>query len=103
MEKVTEILFAQVFNEDGEYLGRVFDLRCHGEPEHGASKKERFVSEVLYGKRSLLHMLGFKKSFVQSVAWASVRTLDYKKIVIGREGVTDARDRIFSIDDSSRT
>jgi sporulation protein YlmC with PRC-barrel domain len=83
MEKITEILLAQVFNEDGEYLGRVFDLRCQGAPEHGASKKERVVSEVLYGKRSFLEVLGFKKSVVQNVAWESVKTFDYKRVVIG--------------------
>jgi hypothetical protein len=83
MEKITEILLAQVFNEDGEYLGRVFDLRCQGAPEHGTSKKERVVSEVLYGKRSFLEVLGFKKSVVQNVAWESVKTFDYKRVVIG--------------------
>jgi sporulation protein YlmC with PRC-barrel domain len=83
MEKITDILWARVFSEDGEYLGRVFDLRCQGAPEHGASKKERVVSEVLYGKRSFLEVLGFKKSAVQSVAWESVKAFDYKRVVVG--------------------
>lgn len=82
MEKITEILFAKVFSEDGEYLGRVFDLRCQGEPEHGSSTRERVVSEVLYGKRSFLEVLGFKSSAAQSIAWASVKTLDYKRVVV---------------------
>jgi hypothetical protein len=82
MEKITEILFARVFSEDGEYLGRVFDLRCEGAPEHGESNKERVVGEVLYGKRSFLKLLGFKERAVRSVTWASVKMLGYKKIVV---------------------
>lgn len=82
MEKITEILFAQVFSEDGEYLGRVFDLRCQGEPEHGSSAGKRVISELLYSRRSLLEVLGFRETVVHSVPWKSVKTFDHKKLII---------------------
>jgi sporulation protein YlmC with PRC-barrel domain len=82
MEKITDILWSRVFNEDGEYLGRVFDLRSHGEPEHGSSTEQRVVTEVLYGTTSLWKGLGLRKTEVQRVAWEFVKTVDHKTLVV---------------------
>ncbi|PYS68334.1 MAG: hypothetical protein DMF69_20520 [Acidobacteria bacterium] len=82
MEKITDILGAQVFSEDGQYLGRVFDLRSQGEPEHGSNTEERVVTEVLYGKTSLWERLTLRKTVVQRLAWESVKTLDHKSLFV---------------------
>jgi hypothetical protein len=87
MEKITDILWARVFSEDGEYLGRVFDLRSQGEPEHGSSTEERIVTEMLYGMTSLWQGLGLRKTVVRRISWKFVKTVDYKKLVVNTKSV----------------
>jgi hypothetical protein len=82
MEKITDILWSRVFNEEGEFLGRVFDLRSQGEPEHGSSTEQRVVTELLFGTTSLWEGLGLRKTVVQRVAWEFVKTFDYKTLVV---------------------
>ena len=86
MEKITQLLFCEVVSQDGERLGRVFDVRCEGEPEHGDSREERAASELIYGKRGLLEVLGFKKLSGKRVAWQSVKSIERGKIVIDETG-----------------
>jgi sporulation protein YlmC with PRC-barrel domain len=82
MEKVTQLLFCEVVSENGERLGRVFDIRCYGEPEHGIANQERTVRELLYGTRGLLELIGLRKTSFQSVAWESVRGIEDGKIIV---------------------
>ena len=82
MKKITDILWARVYSEGGEYLGRVFDLRSQGEPEHGSSTEERVVMELLYGTKGLWERLGFRQPVVQSVAWESVKRFTSKGVVV---------------------
>ena len=86
MEKITQLLFSEVVSQDGERLGRVFDVRCQGEPEHGDSREERAASELVYGKRGLLEVLGFKKAAGKRVGWAAVRRIERGRIVIDEAG-----------------
>src|SRR5215210_1691618 len=82
MEKITQLLFCEVVSQDGECLGRVFDIRCQGEPEHGFANQDRIVSELLYGTRGLLELVGLRKTSVQSVAWRSVQRIEDGKIIV---------------------
>jgi sporulation protein YlmC with PRC-barrel domain len=82
MEKITDILRTKVFSEDGQYLGRVFDLRSRGELEHGSNTEERVVTEIIYGMEGLLEELGLRKTVEQRVAWESVKSLDNKTLVV---------------------
>lgn len=82
MEKITQLLFCEVFSEEGEHLGRVFDVRCPGEPEHGHSREARTAGELIYGTRGLLELIGFKKTAGRSVAWQKVKSIEEGKIVI---------------------
>ena len=82
MEKITDILAARVFSEDGEYLGRVFELRSPGEPEHGEPNTTRTVGELLYARRGLPELLGLRKTKVRSAEWNAVKKFDRKGIVI---------------------
>ena len=82
MEEITDILAVRVFSEDGEDLGRVFELRSPGEPEHGEPNTTRVVGELLYARRGWLELLGLRKTEVRSVGWKSVKKLDRKGIVI---------------------
>jgi len=82
MEKITDILAARVFSEDGEYLGRVFELRSPGEPEHGETNATRIIGELLYSRRGWLELLRLRKTEVRSVEWKSVKKVDRKGIVI---------------------
>jgi sporulation protein YlmC with PRC-barrel domain len=85
MEKITELLFCEVVSLNGKRLGRVFDIRCHGEPEHGIANQDRTVSELLYGKRGLLELIGLRTTSLQSVAWKSVQRIEDGKIVVGED------------------
>jgi sporulation protein YlmC with PRC-barrel domain len=82
MEKITQLLFCEVISPEGEHLGRVFDIRCQGEPEHGATNQERVFTELLYGTRGLLELIGFRKTSVHSVAWQAVRRIEDGKIIV---------------------
>jgi sporulation protein YlmC with PRC-barrel domain len=82
MEKITQLLFCEVVSQDGERLGHVFDIRCQGEPEHGFTHQDRIVSELLYGTRGLLELIGLRKTSVQSVAWQSVQRIEDGKIIV---------------------
>ena len=82
MEKVTEILLADVVSESGERLGRVVDLRCPGEAEHGDSKKERVVAELLYANRGFLELIGLRKAKIKTAPWQSVKKIEANKITI---------------------
>jgi hypothetical protein len=86
MEKITQLLFCEVVSPEGEPLGRVFDVRCAGEPEHGRSHEERAASELIYGKRGLLEVLGFRKASGKSVAWKAVKSIEKGKIVVDENG-----------------
>jgi hypothetical protein len=82
IEKITDILFAEVESEDGEKLGRVFDFRSAGEPEHGIENKNREITEILYGTRSFWEMLGLKETKLNVAGWSSVRKIEDGKIII---------------------
>jgi len=82
MEKITDILFAEVETENGKKLGRVFDIRSAGEPEHGFSHDARDASVLLYGTRGLLEMLGFKETDLDGVSWDDIVKIENRKIVI---------------------
>ena len=82
MEKITDILFAEIETENGKKLGRVFDIRSAGEPEHGFAHDERDASVLLYGTRGLLEMLGFKETRLDGVSWDDIIKIEDRKIVI---------------------
>jgi sporulation protein YlmC with PRC-barrel domain len=82
MEKITQLLFCEVVSKDGERLGRVFDVRCEGEPEHGDTHKERTASELIYGESGWLELIGFRKTAGKRVAWSAVKKIEQGKIVI---------------------
>jgi sporulation protein YlmC with PRC-barrel domain len=82
IEKITDILFCEIETEDGVKLGRVFDVRSEGEPEHGFPNKERKISELLYGMRSFLETLGFKETELERVAWSEIVKIEDGIIIV---------------------
>ncbi|HKP46402.1 MAG TPA: hypothetical protein VJT50_07370 [Pyrinomonadaceae bacterium] len=82
MEKVTEILGARVFTEDGAYLGRVVELRSAGEPEHGEPNKTRELSDLVVARTSVAELIDLKKTKALVIPWKSVKTFKDKKIVL---------------------
>jgi sporulation protein YlmC with PRC-barrel domain len=93
--KLTEFLTLEVVDRNGRHLGRVVELRCAGEPEHGDSRDSRIVTELIYGKAGWLERLGFKAIEERRVAWTSVIAIDSGKIVIdyqrGRDTFSERR------------
>ncbi|HZS08729.1 MAG TPA: hypothetical protein VFD58_28095 [Blastocatellia bacterium] len=84
--KLTELLTMKVVTAEGKHLGRVVDLRCEGEPEHGESRPERVVSELIYGEAGWLEQLGFRAVRERGVAWSSVIAIEDRKIIVAQEG-----------------
>lgn len=84
MEKITDILFCEVESDDGRRLGRLFDVRCAGEPEHGLTNEDRPITELVYGGRGLLEMLGFKQTDLKTMPWSSVKEIKPGKIIIAK-------------------
>lgn len=82
IKKITDILFAEVETESGKKLGRVFDVRSTGEPEHSFPNEAREIGELLYGARGFWEVLGFKETRLESVAWSKVVKFEDGKIIV---------------------
>jgi hypothetical protein len=82
MEKITDLLLTKVETKGGKSLGRVFEIRCSGEPEHGFTNESREISEFLCGTSGLLEMLGLKKTVLESVSWSAVQKIEDGKIIV---------------------
>jgi len=85
MEKITDIIFLKIETESGKKLGRVFDVRCHGEPEHGLTNRERTADEIVYGTRGLWEVLGLKKPEVDTIPWSAVKSIEQGKIIVAED------------------
>ena len=86
MEKITDILLAEVVDEDGRNYGRVFELRSQGDPEHGKVSKARKITELLCGNYGILQEIGFKPSNVSTIQWDEVVDIRRGKITIRPPG-----------------
>jgi hypothetical protein len=85
MEKVTDILLCEVETEDGRSLGRLFEVRSDGEPEHGVTNKDRPITELIYGATGLWEVLGLKKANFKSIPWKAVKKIELGKIIVDEE------------------
>ena len=85
MEKITDILFSEVETESGKKLGRVFEIRSEGDPDHGISNRSRNLDYFLCGERGLLERLGFKERRMTCVPISEIREYAVGKIIV-REG-----------------
>jgi sporulation protein YlmC with PRC-barrel domain len=84
MEKITQLLSMKVVTEEGEYLGRVIDVRSDGDPEHGIHNKDRKITEVLYGTQGLLQVVGLLRTEVQILPWTAVKKISGRGIVVNK-------------------
>ena len=82
MEKITDILLAEVHDESGRYYGRLFELRSDGEPEHGLVSNNREITAFLCATHGILQELGFKPTDVSTITWDSVVEIKRGKITI---------------------
>ena len=82
MEKISQLLWIKVVNEDGMHLGRVLDLRSAGDPEHGLVNENRPVTQLAYGRNGVLQFLGLRKADVKIVPWTAVKTFSSKQVVL---------------------
>jgi sporulation protein YlmC with PRC-barrel domain len=82
MEKITQLLSLKVETEKGEYLGRVVDVRSDGDPDHGLRNKDRAITELLYGTRGFLEVIGLRRTDVKLVPWKAVKKFGRGRIVV---------------------
>jgi sporulation protein YlmC with PRC-barrel domain len=83
MKRLTDLLSSRVKTRDGKDVGRVFDIRCAGEPEHGlAQKGGRVASELIYGTHGWMELFGFKKTEGRHVAWEKIVRIEPGVIII---------------------
>jgi len=84
MEKITKLLSVKVVTEEGEYLGRVVDVRSEGDPEHGIQNKDRKITELLYGAKGLLQAIGLMRTEVKILPWKAVTRIGRGRIVVNK-------------------
>lgn len=82
MEKITDILFSEVEDEDGRSYGRVFELRSKGDPEFGEVSKNRAIDALLCGTTGLLQQFGFDARNVSEFDWDSIVEIKTGKIIV---------------------
>ena len=87
---MTDLLMAEIETEDGTRLGRLYDLRSAGEPEHGLAAKDRPITELVYGTAGLWEVLGLKKPNVRTIPWRSVRSIERDKIIVASKRQSDS-------------
>lgn len=81
--KLSELQYAEVWREDGTFLGHVFDLRSRGEPEHGITHDSRAVEELVYGRMGLFARLGLDEADATTLPWSAVREIRGGVIIVG--------------------
>ena len=86
MEKITDILLAEVEDENGRKYGRVFELRSDGDAEHGITSRSRPISAFLCGTSGWLEELGFRPRNTSTIQWSEVVEIKKKKIIIRPPG-----------------
>jgi hypothetical protein len=82
MEKITDIIFSEVEDEDGRSYGRVFELRSEGDPEYGVVSKSRAIDALLCGTTGLLQQFGFDARNVSVFDWNSIVDIKAGKIIV---------------------
>jgi sporulation protein YlmC with PRC-barrel domain len=83
--KLSEFQYMEVVREDGTFLGHVFDLRSHGEPEHGLTHDARVVDEVVYGRLGLLARLGLDEADATTLPWSAVKEIRDGALVVSND------------------
>ena len=86
MEKITDILLAEVEDENGRKYGRVFELRSEGDAEHGITSKSRAITALLCGTSGWLEELGFRPRNTSTIQWSEVVGIRNRKIIIRPPG-----------------
>ena len=84
--RLAKLEAARVWNEDGSYFGRVFELRIDAKPgvQHGAGQPE--IASMLCGNTGLLERLGWKQRTAVEVPWEQVLRIDRRGVTIRRRG-----------------
>ena len=82
MEKITDILFSEVETENRKLLGRVFEIRSEGDPDHGVRNTSRTLDYMLCGETGLLERLGFKERELVCVPFSEVKEFGDGKIIV---------------------
>ena len=82
MEKITDILFSEVETENGKLLGRVFEIRSDGDPDHGVINTSRTLDYMLCGQTGLLQRLGFRERELICVPLSEIKEFTDGKIIV---------------------
>jgi hypothetical protein len=82
MEKITDILLAEVEDVDGTKYGRIFELRSDGDPEHGIQSESREITALLCGTTGLLQELGLRPKRISTIRWSSIVDIKPHRIII---------------------
>ena len=76
--RLNEIAGSEVVDESGRHLGRLVDLRCHGED----GPAPLVVDELVFGEAGWLERLGLRAVHERSCPWSAVRSFKAGRIVI---------------------
>lgn len=82
MGKITDYLLMEVETESGKQLGRVFEIRSDGEPEHGVVSEDRPFDYVLYGRRGFWETMGIRQTKTDLLPWSAVKRFENGKMIV---------------------
>jgi sporulation protein YlmC with PRC-barrel domain len=85
MKTICDLQFLEVVSDRGEKLGRVFELRSDGIPEHGIMHPYRRITQLVYGKTGLMERLGLRQAQACIVSWSAVVSIDEHTLTVRHE------------------
>ena len=80
LRRLTQLDDLPVLGEDGQHLGRVFEIRSPGVAETEPTRDARDVDCLLCGRRGLFERLGWKQVNPRTVPWSAVRAIDARGV-----------------------
>ena len=82
MKRLSPLEDMRVVTEEGQRLGRVFEVRSPGKAETEPTHEQRAVDCLLCGRRGLLERLGWKEPDAIAVPWKDVVALKHHTVVV---------------------
>jgi sporulation protein YlmC with PRC-barrel domain len=76
VRRLTALCHRKVVTESGEYVGRLYDLRCEITP------RTLTVKGLIAGRRGLLEHFGIVRRTSEPIPWGDVVRIDGKHIVV---------------------
>jgi hypothetical protein len=69
----------RVRTADGRFLGRIFDLRCHWDPDTRALP---VVDQIVFGRGGLWERMGLRRTQPRFIHWYLVESVEETSVIV---------------------